>query len=274
MASKNTQSPIYKYGHHQTVLRSHKWRTAANSAAFLLPHLQPSHKILDLGCGPGTITTDLALLVPEGSATGIDFSPSVIEQAQASATEKGISNVHFQVGNVQALEFADDTFDVAYCHQVLQHVADPIGMLREMWRIVKPGGIVVARESDFKIMTWYPDVPALREYMEFYPRLVVRNGGDSEAGRKLHVWAQNAGIEKSKVECSSSNWLFTKEEDVKWWSGMFADRILKSEFKDVVLETGMGTEADLRRWSGGWREWGEKEDAWFLVAHGEILCRK
>src|SRR6188472_2086916 len=62
----------YTHGHHESVLRSHEWRTAENSAAYLLPHLQPGMDLLDVGCGPGTITLDLARLVAPGHVVGVD----------------------------------------------------------------------------------------------------------------------------------------------------------------------------------------------------------
>src|SRR5690349_25086699 len=102
----------YTHGHHETVLRSHIWRTALNSAAYLLPHLQQGMSILDVGCGPGTITVDLAELVAPGRVVGIDSSPEVVEQARAHAAERGVTNVEFRVGDAYALEFADGEFDV------------------------------------------------------------------------------------------------------------------------------------------------------------------
>ena len=54
-----TPDDRYTHGHHESVLRSHRWRTAANSCAYLLPHLRPDMSLLDVGCGPGTITADL-----------------------------------------------------------------------------------------------------------------------------------------------------------------------------------------------------------------------
>src|SRR5262245_33426749 len=60
----------YIHGHHQSVLRSHRSRTAANSDAYLLPHLQAGMTVLDVGCGPGTITCDLADVVAPGQVLG------------------------------------------------------------------------------------------------------------------------------------------------------------------------------------------------------------
>ncbi|GAA4056539.1 hypothetical protein GCM10022233_30740 [Streptomyces shaanxiensis] len=93
--SKPRETAVYTHGHHESVLRSHTWRTAANSAAYLLGSLQPHMRILDVGCGPGTITADLAALVPDGHVTGVDRAPGILEQAGDTAAGRGLANVEF-----------------------------------------------------------------------------------------------------------------------------------------------------------------------------------
>ena len=73
----------YTHGHHESVLRSHTWRTIANSAQYLAPHLVDGCRVLDVGCGPGTITAEMADLVgSSGSVTGMDASAEVVELAR------------------------------------------------------------------------------------------------------------------------------------------------------------------------------------------------
>ncbi|KAF4186721.1 hypothetical protein CNMCM7927_005108 [Aspergillus lentulus] len=162
------ESATYTHGHHPSVLRSHTWRTAANSAAYLLPHLRPDMHILDIGCGPGTITVDLARLVPQGHITGLELSPSVLEQARSLAADNAISNITFLSADANALPFPEGTFDLVLCHQVLQHVRDPVHILREMRRVTKEGGLVAARESDYAGFVWYPATPGLDVWRDTY----------------------------------------------------------------------------------------------------------
>src|SRR5438445_10292399 len=82
----------YTHGHHESVLRSHTWRTAENSAAYLLPHLRPGMAVLDVGCGPGTITADLAALVSPGRVVAVDSAPAILAQAAAPAAEAGVAD--------------------------------------------------------------------------------------------------------------------------------------------------------------------------------------
>ncbi|MEU8395115.1 methyltransferase domain-containing protein [Nonomuraea sp. NPDC048892] len=260
---------VYTHGHHESVLRSHRWRTAANSAAYLLPHLKPHMKLLDIGSGPGTITAELAGLV--GHVTASEVSEETLGLARAEVAARGLTNVDFAVADVHALGFPDDTFCVVHAHQVLQHVGDPVLALREMGRVTKPGGYVAARDSDYTAFTWWPRVPALDEWMELYQRIARGNGGEPDAGRRLLSWARQAGFED--VTATSSTWCFATPEDRAWWGGMWAERILSSAMAEQALATGAATQAGLRRMSEGWLEWVRAEDGWLSLLHGEIVCR-
>src|SRR6201991_2160788 len=111
----------YTHGHHDSVLRSHRWRTAENSAAYLLPRLQPGQSLLDVGCGPGTITVDLAARVAPGRVTAVELTDSALDLGRQEAARRGQDNIDFVVADVHALDFADDRFDIVHAHQVLQH---------------------------------------------------------------------------------------------------------------------------------------------------------
>jgi len=260
---------VYTHGHHESVLRSHRWRTAENSAAYLLPHLGQDAKILDVGCGPGTITAGLADRVPDGHVTGIELAAEIVAQAREVTADR--TNLDFTTGDVYALGYPDDTFDVVHAHQVLQHLGDPVKALLEMRRVTKPGGLVAARDGDFGGMIWYPRPPALDEWLAFYQKVARGNGGEPDGGRHLHVWARKAGF--TDVTCSSSNWTYATDRERAWWGGLWADRTLKSTFAETAVAGGHGTVEDLERIADGWRAWAADEDGWFLVPNGEILCR-
>jgi len=267
------KSAVYTHGHHESVLRSHSWRTAANSAAYLLPSLQPHMHILDIGCGPGTISADLATLVPSGKVIGLEYAPDVLVQARATAAERGVENIEFVVGDVHALEYPDDTFDVVHAHQVLQHVGDPVQALREMRRVTKPGGIVAVRDADMSAMTWYPESEGLNDWLTLYLRVARSNGGEPNGGRRLKAWTLQAGFDPAKVTCTSGTWCFSTPEELAWWTGLWADRTVSSEFARGALEGGHATKGELDRISQIWRDWGTQEDAWFALIHGEIIAR-
>ncbi|WP_155373611.1 methyltransferase domain-containing protein [Catellatospora vulcania] len=260
----------YTHGHHETVLVSHRWRTAANSAAYLLPHLRPGQAVLDVGCGPGTITADLADAVAPGRLTALELTDDALGLARAEIAARGTANVDFLVADVQALDLADGSFDVVHAHQVLQHLADPVGALREMGRVCRPGGVVAARDGDYAAFTWYPLIPALDEWLALYRRIARGNGGEPDAGRRLHSWARAAGF--TDVTATASVWCYASPEERAWWGGMWAERVVQSALAAQAVAQGLATEADLRRMAEGWREWVAAEDGWFAVPHGEIIC--
>ncbi|MFJ3231801.1 class I SAM-dependent methyltransferase [Streptomyces sp. NPDC086787] len=266
------ETAVYTHGHHESVLRSHTWRTAANSAAYLLGSLDPPMRVLDVGCGPGTITADLAALVPDGRVTGVDRAPKILDRARATAAERGLTNVDFAVADVHGLDWPDDTFCMVHAHQVLQHVGDPVRALREMRRVARPGGLVAVRDADYAAMTWYPRLPGLDDWLDLYRRVARANGGEPDAGGRLRSWALAAGF--TDVTATSSNWTFTTPEERAWWSDLWAERTVASAYAERAVEGGHATAGQLRALADAWREWGERKDGWFAVPHGEILCRK
>lgn len=260
----------YTHGHHASVLRSHTWRTAQNSAAHLLGSLKPGQSLLDIGCGPGTITADLARLVAPGLTVGLDASQEIIDQARAGAAS--VENLSFQVGDAYALPFADCSFDVVHAHQVLQHLTDPVGALREWRRVVAPGGVIALRESDYGGMTWYPPSPGLDEWNALYHRVTAQNDADADAGRKLLSWALEAGFTADQLQPGAGTWCYAAE-DRRWWAESWAERCLHSGLGVQAVAYGLAEVADLERLAEAWREWGRAEDGWFVVLHGELIAR-
>lgn len=266
-----TESPsVYATDHAASVLQTHKWRTVANSAAYILPYLKPRMTVLDVGCGPGSISIDIARLIPDGHVTGIDIADPLAE-ARESATALGITNVDFQVGDIHELDFPDNSFDIVHVHQVLQHIGNPIHALREMRRVAKPGGIVAARES--ASMTCYPESEGIAAWLELTRRVGRAKGGNPHPGSYIHTWAYEAGFERSQVQCSTGSWCFSSDEERAYWGGSMADRALSSGFSKVAVGGGHATVEDLEGIATGWREFVDNEDAWFGLLHGEIICK-
>jgi ubiquinone/menaquinone biosynthesis C-methylase UbiE len=264
-----TSTPKYTHGHAESVLRSHRWRTAENSVAYLLPHLEPGMRLLDVGAGPGTITADLAALVAPGRVTALEANEDALAISRAELADRGI-DADFVVGDVHALELPDDSFDVVHAHQVLQHVADPVQALREMRRVCRPGGIVAVRDSDYRAFAWYPELPELDHWMELYQVAARANGGEPNAGRRLHAWARAAGFEQ--ITATAGTWCFNAPDDRAFWGGMWADRILTSALADQLLAEGRATREELEAISGAWRAWTDDPDGWITLLHGQVLA--
>jgi 2-polyprenyl-3-methyl-5-hydroxy-6-metoxy-1,4-benzoquinol methylase len=259
----------YTHGHDESVLRSHRTRTAANSAAHLLPHLRADDRLLDVGSGPGTITSDLAGLV--AAVVALEINDEAAALTRVGLAERGVTNAEVRVGDVHAMEDDDDEFDVVHAHQVLQHVADPVGALREMARVTRPGGVVAVRDSDYAAFAWYPRLPGLDRWLELYEQAARANGGEPDAGRHLLAWAHAAGL--TDVEATASAWCFATPESRAWWGGMWADRITGSALADQLLREVRATGEELAMVAEAWREWAAHPDGWISVPHGELVAR-
>lgn len=261
---------VYSHGHHESVLRSHSWRTAENSAGYLLPHLRVDHRLLDVGTGPGTITCDLAGRLSSGSVVGIDNAPDAVAATRARAERDGVANLTVATGDVYALTYADASFDVVHAHQVLQHLSDPVAALREMRRVCAPHGLVAIRDADYAAMTWFPESPVLTRWLDLYRRLAASNGGEPDAGRRLKSWAGSAGF--AALDTSASAWCFASASDLSWWSQTWAARLLESDFARQAVEQGLCDANELGGLSAGWLQWAAQPGAWFAVLHGEVIA--
>jgi 2-polyprenyl-3-methyl-5-hydroxy-6-metoxy-1,4-benzoquinol methylase len=262
---------IYTHGHHDAVLRSHRWRTAENSAAYLLPHLRAGQQLLDVGCGPGTLTVDLARRVAPGRVVGVDTSSQVVDEARAHAAAAGVANVELVAADFRDGGFEAGSFDVVHAHQVLQHLSDPIGALAAMAALARPGGLVAARDSDYPAFTWWPPEPGLDRWLEVYLAVARRNGAEPDAGRRLRHWARAAGL--ADVVYSTSTWTFAGTEDRRWWADLWAERSLASSFAGQAVAYEVAAPEELQEIASGWQTWAGYEDAVFIVVHGEILAR-
>lgn len=250
----------YTHGHEEAVLRSHRWRTAENSCAYLLPALRGDESLLDVGCGPATITADLARRVR--SVVGIDPSESVIAEARAAYPELDL--------RVASVSDVDGSYDVVHAHQVLHHLSDPVGALRTMRTLAT--GLVAVRESDYGGFRWGPDAPALDRWMEVFLAVMAHNGANPDAGRHLLHWALEAGWSAGDVTYTTSTWTFTGE-DAGWWGSMWADRCTSSAFATQAVDVGVTTSAELATIAQGWRDWAADPGAGFVCLHGEIVAR-
>lgn len=259
----------YTHGHHDSVLRSHRWRTAENSAGYLLAHLNEDASILDVGCGPGTITADLAQRVPTGSVVGIDTSQAVLDEASAVAS--GLSNCTFETGDVYHLRFENARFDIVHAHQVLQHLADPVAALSEMRRVLRPNGILAVRDADYGAMFWSPSDLALERWRSLYIEVATRNGGNAQAGRALPSWVRSAGFHKTSV--SGSLWTFADHDTRTWWASSWAERVEHSALGTKAVDYALADAEDLAALAAAWRAWSAHEDGFFAVPHVEVLAR-
>ncbi|MGH9189931.1 MAG: methyltransferase domain-containing protein [Acidimicrobiales bacterium] len=261
---------IYTHGYQEAVLRAHRWRTAANSAGYLLAHIGAGQRLLDVGCGPGTLTCDLGRAVAPGEVIGVDLSAAVVAEAAAHAAALSVANVSFVVGDFRSCGLDRQSFDVVHAHQVLQHLADPVAALAAMADLVRPGGLLAARDSDYSALTWFPATEALDRWREVYLAVTGRNLVEADAGRWLLRWATLAGL--SRLQYSTSTWTFATPADRTWWASIWAARCVDSSFAEQAVAYGIATADEMATLAEGWRAWAMEPEAVLVILHGEILA--
>ncbi len=268
------QRETYLHGHHRSVLSAHSARTADDAAAFLLPYIEPGMNLLDVGCGPGTITLGLADAVGErGSVLGIDISDGLQQEWDQRLSEHGLSNLDFRVDNIYNSHLKRRQFDVVYAHQLLQHLGDPVGALTAAAKLAKSGGIVGVREVDWGTFAAHPESQALDDFRRVYDAVAVRNGGNPRAGRHMLSWMEDTG-ELTGIHITTSTWTFFEEGGKTWWGDQWSQRILESDIATKALEYGIATRPELEAISLGWQEWKNAPGSLSCFTHFEGLARR
>jgi len=189
-------SPIEQYtpGHSENALSLMARRTLDSHGAFLRPHLRAGLRVLDIGCGPGSITAGIAAAVAPGEVVGIDREPSQLELARSTARDHRLDNVTFEQASVYELPFPDDSFDLAFAHALFEHIRAPEEALVEIRRVLRPGSLVALRSPDWGGFVVGPASGRLDAAIAAYRDLQVRNGGDIYVGRKFGPLLRIAGF--------------------------------------------------------------------------------
>ena len=156
--------------------------------------LEETSSVLEVGSGLGILAGGVARVAARGEVYGVEYSPDQLAQAEVSAP-----NLHLVQGDAHELEFEDDRFDVVYCRYVLEHVADPLQVLKEMRRVLKPGGKVFVQENNILVNTFYPECPRFDRLWRQFALLQEQLGGDALIGKKLLPLLKHAGFVEIKL---------------------------------------------------------------------------
>ncbi|EGW34174.1 uncharacterized protein SPAPADRAFT_59610 [Spathaspora passalidarum NRRL Y-27907] len=271
-----SEQVYYSKGFKKSISDTHAWRTVANSSEFVVKVLKPNFKVLDAGCGPGSITIDFAAnYLPQGSIVGIEPTQELIDTANVNKEKYGkpLDNLSFIKGSIYELPFKDNTFDLVHVQQVIIHLQDPIRALKELKRVVKPNGFVCVRDADLSSFLAYPEeYSLLGEHYALKAKNAVST--DIKAGRKLRPKALQAGYESDKIRTSVSNWICTDSIDAKhrWAAATVArlesggekfypeDDAKDKELREKVIEL--------------WKKWSEDETSMINLPNYEIIYQK
>jgi ubiquinone/menaquinone biosynthesis C-methylase UbiE len=264
----HTRSGSYTYRDCPAVTELHATRTAASMAGFFLAHLRPGMRVLDCGCGPGSITVGLAEHVAPGEVIGIDLDPTHIALAQTRAADAGLSNVRFERADIYTLPFPKAEFDAVFCHSILSHLREPAQALREIRRILQPEGILGAREVDTEGMLIAPFAPILLQVRDLWEQVVRHNGGDTRIGKQLSALVRQAGFTQLAVsasyECFGASGpprRATPFQMLEHWQMILEQSVQLgwiSQDTSAQIET-------------AWQGWGKHPDAFLAVPRWEVV---
>ncbi len=268
-------APDYTMGYSEEFLQLLHRRSAPTHAAHLLPLLKPGMRLLDFGCGPGTISVGLARAIEPGELHGVDIEESQIELARAAAQAGGHANAFFHVEDVTALPFEDDSFDVAHCHAVLMHVPDTQAVLSEVRRVLKPGGLIASRESfvSSSFLAGSSSVESgeglIRDGWTTFARLLEANGGHPELGKAMKPLFAEAGF--TDVRASSSFESFGSPEDVAFMHKFICDWFFSPRVIGAATQLGFATQEQFDEWRAELDEWRDDPGALGAFAFGECI---
>jgi ubiquinone/menaquinone biosynthesis C-methylase UbiE len=262
----------YTHGHSAVVVEHHARRTAGEAAAFLLPHLAPGARVLDVGCGPGSITCGLAEHVAPGEAVGLDVSPEAVEAARRHAATRGVANARFEVGSIYQLPYPDGSFDAVFGHQVFHHLRARTDALREMARVARPGGLIALREVDWGTVAHWPPDPHIERFLDLYHAVSRENGGEPQMGRRLRALFNEAAL--ADVRIGASVWCYATPESTREWGEAYSRRVLESAIGDKAVEYGLADRAELEAISAAFRAWSTHPDAFWSFVQVEALGRR
>jgi SAM-dependent methyltransferase len=271
----------YTQGYSKATTSAHSSRTAQSDTGFILHRIKPTDKILDVGCGPGSITAGFAPFAPQGSVLGIDLSQEVIDSAR-DALSDDIGNVKYEVADLLAgLPFPDGSFDVVFSSQLFPHLSSTgmkFAALKEMKRVLKPGGFLATRDA--ADLHFYPKRHDLDRLWGQNTRKAHNHGEEGAEdedfkgfpGGIMPGLMRRVGFEPSKIIVGAGTTVHSGAEARKWYVDGNLGRLSKGDaFRESWEKAGI-SEAEIDETGEALRSWGADEDAWYAALQAEIVA--
>jgi ubiquinone/menaquinone biosynthesis C-methylase UbiE len=240
-------------------------RRTGGAAALLAPQLRAGMRLIDCGCGPGSITVDLARAVAPGDAIGIDLRADALTQGRTLARERGIANVAFQAASVYQLPYADGSFDAAFACALLQHLAAPIAALMEIRRVLRPGGVIGIVDGSSTITFRYPTSPLLEAWDKLRVLQREHNTGRSSDALQLRALLREAGFARTRASGNMTTEAGPPAGSVEETRRVAQNHLirLRGLLGELAVAQGWATTAELEQMAQALIAWGEAPDAFY-----------
>jgi ubiquinone/menaquinone biosynthesis C-methylase UbiE len=256
----------YQCGYKDYMINMIKQRTVENEAKFLLPYLRDDTRLLDCGCGPGSVTVGFAKYITKGEIVGIDIEPSQVEMTKKLAADLGIKNISLQVADIHNLPFPDNSFDIVFAHMVIVHLPEYRKAIREVKRVLKPGGIIAVRDPVFKEPIIYPDTPEILEIWNFRIKMPSIDGADFNLGKKMRSILVSEGFNNVSATASINSYGDKKSFDK--YKKFVVGELTDAEYVKKALASGMVTKEKLQHYIDVWTDFCNNPEAFV----GVVMC--
>ena len=270
MATTDKGGECYLHGYEEWTKTWMQQRTAARELAFAVPHLRPGMQVIDCGCGPGSITVGLAEIVAPGQVTGVDIEPRQLEAARALAVGRGVRNIRFEQGSVYDLPYPDASFDAATAHFVIEHVKDPVRALRELRRVLKPGGFAAIKDPYYPAFTFRPRLAVIERFGELMAKARAHSGASDAYAADLRACLLEAGFERTQAEAGTETPAGIGDGP-PMLSFVMVHQLRERAFRDTVLAQGWATEAELEDMSAAAAALGQRADLFGFVVFVQAI---
>jgi ubiquinone/menaquinone biosynthesis C-methylase UbiE len=238
-------------------------RSAQVYADFLAPHLSSDTHVLDVGCGSGELSLDLAAVV--GWVTGIDVDEQEVEIARRTAAHHEIANADFKVGDAYMLDVPADFVDVVFAHSVLEALERPTAAVAEMKRVLKPGGIMAVASVEYSgLILAGPHDDLIRSFYGIRERLWQIEGADPYLGRELRGILLHAGF--IDVVATTKYISYGTTEAVKEFGLGRAEDCDDDWYRTAATQHGLATDEELAAMRRAWLEWSESPTSYAAFA--------
>jgi ubiquinone/menaquinone biosynthesis C-methylase UbiE len=156
--------------------------------------LRPADRVLEVGSGIGLLATEVAKKIPGGQVTGLEKSADQMKKCPSA-----LPNLTFVKGDAHNMPFKDESFDLVYCRYILEHVANPIKVLNEVWRVLIKGGRVFVQENNILAIEMYPECPNFKKAWQKFALLQYELGGDALIGKKIYSLLKKSNFKKIEL---------------------------------------------------------------------------